>query len=44
MAPTPPDGAERSLENELKLAEGKWGGMMNIPDLGMSAAITGTKK
>jgi len=44
MAPTPPDGAERSLENELKLADGKWTGMMNIPDLGMTAAITGTKK
>lgn len=44
MAPTPPDGAERALENELKLAEGKWAGMMNIPDLGMSAAVTGTKK
>lgn len=44
MAPTPPDGAERSLETELKLAEGKWTGMMNIPDLGMTAAITGAKK
>ncbi|MBN1938175.1 MAG: hypothetical protein JW843_01215 [Candidatus Aminicenantes bacterium] len=44
MAPTPPDGAERSLETELKLAEGKWAGMMNIPDLGMTAAITGAKK
>ncbi len=43
-APTPPDGAERSLENELKLVEGKWAGMMNIPDLGMTAPVTGARK
>lgn len=44
MAPTPPDGAERVLDTELKLADGKWAGTMNIPDLGMSAAVTGAKK
>jgi hypothetical protein len=44
IAPTPPDGAERLLETELKLAEGKWAGMMNIPDLGMAAAVTGVRK
>jgi hypothetical protein len=44
MAPTPPDGAERSLETEVKLVEGKWAGMMNIPDLGTTAAVSGIRK
>jgi len=43
-APTPPDGAERVLDTELKLAESKWTGTMGIADLGMTAAVTGTKK
>jgi len=43
-AQTPPDGAERILKIEAKLAEGKLTGSLNIPDMGMSLPFTGTKK
>jgi hypothetical protein len=42
--PTPPDGAERPLKTELKLAEGKLIGTMTIVEMGMTAPVTGTKK
>ncbi len=43
-AQTPPDGAERILKIEAKLAEGKLAGSLNVPDMGMSLAFTGAKK
>ncbi|MBM3310025.1 MAG: hypothetical protein FJY80_00800 [Candidatus Aminicenantes bacterium] len=43
-SPTPPDGVERLIKSEFKLAEGKLAGMMTIADLGMSVPVTGTKK
>lgn len=43
-AQTPPDGAERILKIEAKLAEGKLGGSLNIPDMGMALPFVGTKK
>jgi len=42
--PTPPDGAERVIKTEVKLVDKKLLGMITIADLGMSAALTGTKK
>jgi len=43
-APTPPDGAERIIKTEVKLVDNKLQGMITIADLGMSVALTGTKK
>ena len=43
-AQTPPDGAERILKIEAKLAEGKLGGTLNVPDMGIALPFTGTKK
>lgn len=43
-AQTPPDGAERILKIEAKLAEGKLGGSLNIPDMGLALPFVGTKK
>ncbi len=43
-AQTPPDGAERILKIEAKLAEGKLAGALNVPDMGISLPFTGTKK
>jgi len=42
--PTPPDGAERQIKFELKLAGDKLEGLVAIPDLGISAAVTGARK
>jgi hypothetical protein len=42
--PTPPDGAERPLKTELKLAEGKLDGTITIVEMGMTAPVKGTKK
>jgi hypothetical protein len=42
--PTPPDGAERVIKTEVKLVDKKLQGMITIADLGMSVALTGTKK
>jgi len=42
--PTPPDGAERPLKTELKLAEGKLVGTITIVEMGLTAPVTGTKK
>lgn len=42
--PTPPDGAERSIKFELKLAAEKLEGQVIITDLGMSVPVTGAKK
>jgi hypothetical protein len=44
MSPTPPDGVERQIKTELKLAEGKLEGTMTIPDLGMTVSVSGSKK
>jgi hypothetical protein len=43
-AQTPPDNAERILKIEAKLAEGKLGGSLNVPDMGIALGFTGTKK
>ena len=43
-AQTPPDGAERILKIEAKLAEGKLTGSLNVPDMGMALPFTGSKK
>ncbi len=43
-AQTPPDGAERILKIEARLAEGKLAGALNVPDMGMSLPFAGTKK
>ena len=43
-AQTPPDGAERILKIEAKLAEGKLSGALNVPDMGLALPFTGTKK
>jgi len=42
--PTPPDGAERTIKFELKLAADKLEGQVIITDLGMSVPVTGAKK
>ena len=42
--PTPPDGAERLVKTEMKLAAGKLEGMLTIADMGLAAAVTGAKK
>ncbi len=42
--PTPPDGAERLIKIEVKLVDGKLEGLITVPDLSVSAAVTGTKK
>jgi len=42
--PTPPDGAERPIKFDLKLAADKLEGLVSIVDLGISAAVTGAKK
>ena len=42
--PTPPDGAERTIKFELKLAADKLEGQVAIPELGMSVPVTGAKK
>ena len=42
--PTPPDGAERPIKFDLKLASDKLEGLVSIVDLGISAAVTGAKK
>ncbi len=41
---TPPDGAERLVKTEMKLANAKLEGMLTIADLGLSVAVTGVKK
>ena len=43
-AQTPPDNAERILKIEAKLEEGKLGGSLNVPDMGIALPFTGTKK
>jgi len=42
--PTPPDGGERLVKTEMKLAEAKLEGMLTISDMGLSAGVTGVKK
>ena len=42
--PTPPEGTERLVKTELKLAGGKLEGAMNVVELGVSAGVAGAKK
>ena len=42
--PTPPDGAERLVKTEMKLAAGKLEGVLTLPDMGLTAGVTGVKK
>jgi hypothetical protein len=42
--PTPPDGAERLVKTEMKLAAAKLEGVLTIADMGLSAGVTGIKK
>lgn len=42
--PTPPDGAERLVKVEMKLAAGKLEGVLTLPDMGLTAGVTGVKK
>jgi hypothetical protein len=41
---TPPDGAERPWFAEMKLIDNAWVGTISLPDLGMAAPVTGTRK
>jgi hypothetical protein len=43
-SPTPPDGLERLIKAEFKLAEGKLDGTVNIPSMGVSVRATATKE
>ncbi|MDP2915862.1 MAG: hypothetical protein Q8O91_10470 [Candidatus Aminicenantes bacterium] len=42
--PTPPDGAERPIKFDLKLAADKLEGLVSVADLGLSVPVTGVKK
>jgi hypothetical protein len=42
--PTPPEGAERLVKTEVKLVDGRLEGALTVEELGVSAAVTGTKK
>jgi hypothetical protein len=42
--PTPPDGTERGTKSEMKLQDGKLAGTITIEDMGLTAAMTATKK
>jgi hypothetical protein len=42
--PTPPDGAERLIKIEVKLVDNKLEGLITVPDLSVSAGVSGTKK
>jgi hypothetical protein len=42
--PTPPDGAERLVKSEMKLADNKLDGAITVQDLEITAPVTGTKK
>ncbi|MGD0783557.1 MAG: hypothetical protein ABSA30_11930 [Candidatus Aminicenantales bacterium] len=42
--PTPPDGTERATKSEMKYEADKLTGTITIEDMGMTAAMTATKK
>ncbi len=42
--PTPPDGTERATKTEMKYQDDKLAGTISIEDMGMTAAMTATKK
>jgi hypothetical protein len=42
--PIPPDGAERLVKSEMKLADNKLDGTLSIEDMAMTVPVTGTKK
>ncbi len=42
--PTPPDGAERLVNSEMRLADNKLDGTLTVQDLEMTVPVTGTKK
>ena len=42
--PTRPDGAERPIKFDLKLAADKLEGLVSVADLGLSLPVTGVKK
>lgn len=42
--PMPPDGAERPIKFDLKLAADKLEGLVSVADLGLSLPVTGVKK
>jgi hypothetical protein len=42
--PTPPEGAERLVKSEMKLAGPKLEGVMTVVEMGMSVGVSGVKK
>jgi len=44
VTPTPPDGADRSWNTEMKKADDRFSGWLALPDLGMSVPVTGARQ
>jgi hypothetical protein len=42
--PTPPEGTERLVKSEMKLAGPKLEGVMTVVEMGMSVGVSGVKK